>query len=80
MHQRPSRCWTWGTVSRGHLGPPQAAAEEHRQDRTITQPLGGCGVWGVQQRLRLPDREPVAQADPLGRDPFTRVIPAAKLD
>src|ERR1017187_5452682 len=37
-----------GDCERSHLGPPQAAAEKHRQDRTITQPLGGCGVWGVQ--------------------------------
>jgi hypothetical protein len=31
-----------------HLGPPQAAAQEHRQDRAVTQALGRRGVRSVQ--------------------------------
>jgi hypothetical protein len=59
-----------GDCERSHLGPPQAATEEHRQDCAVPQPLDRGGVRGVQQRLGLLDREPVAQADPLGCDPL----------
>jgi hypothetical protein len=50
---------------RRHLGPPQPAAQEHRKYRPVTQALGRRGVRGVQQRLRLLDREPVTQANAL---------------
>ena len=50
---------------RRHFGPPEAAAQEDRQDRTVAQSFGRGGIRGIQQRLRLPDREPVPQADPL---------------
>jgi hypothetical protein len=51
-----------------HLGPPQAAAQEHRQDGAVAEALGRGCVWCIQQRLRLPHRQPVPQADPLGCD------------
>ena len=36
-----------GDGERSHLGPPQAAAEEHRQDRAVPQPLDRRGVRGI---------------------------------
>ena len=39
-----------------HLGTPKAAAQQHRQDRTVAQPLGSGDVRGIQQRLGLPHR------------------------
>ena len=38
-----------------NLGAPEPAAEEHRQDRAVAQALSRGGIWGIQQRLRLPD-------------------------
>ena len=52
---------------RRHLGAPQSAAEKHGDDRSVPEAFGGRHVRGVEQRLRLPEREPVPQADALGR-------------
>jgi hypothetical protein len=32
---------------RRHLGASQSAAQEHRQDRAVPQPLGGGYIWRV---------------------------------
>jgi hypothetical protein len=57
-----------GDGERSHLRAPEPAAQEDRQDRAIPEPLGRGGVRRVQERLRLPHRQPVPQADPLGCD------------
>jgi L-ascorbate metabolism protein UlaG (beta-lactamase superfamily) len=44
-----------GDGERRHFGPAEAAAEEHRQDCAVAQPLGSGDVRGVEQRLRLLD-------------------------
>src|ERR1035437_3426099 len=55
-----------GDGERRHLGSPQAAAQEHRQDRTVAEAMRYAGIRSVQQRLGLPDRKPVPQADTFG--------------
>jgi hypothetical protein len=50
-----------GDGERCHFRPPQPAAQEDRQDRTVTEALPYAGIRSVQQRLRLPDRKPVRQ-------------------
>ncbi len=52
---------------RRHLGAPEPAAQEDRQNRTIAQALGGSDIRRVQQRLGLLHGKPVPQADALGR-------------
>src|ERR1017187_6618974 len=59
-----------GDCERSHLGPPEPAAQEHRQGRPVAQALGRGGIRGVQQLLGLLDGQPVPQADPLGCDPL----------
>ena len=44
-----------GNGERSHLGPPQPAAQEDRQDRAVAQALGRGGVRRVQEFLRLLD-------------------------
>jgi hypothetical protein len=51
---------------RRHLGAPQPTAQEYGQNRPVTEALRGGSVRRVQQRLRLPGREPVSKADALG--------------
>jgi hypothetical protein len=40
---------------RSHLGTPQPAAQEHRQDRAVAQPLGSGDIRHVEQLLGLLD-------------------------
>src|ERR1035438_5824198 len=54
-----------GDSERRHLGPPQPAAEEHREDSPVAEALGCGGIRGIQQRLRLPNREPVTETNAL---------------
>jgi hypothetical protein len=55
---------------RRHFGPPEAAAQEDRQDRAVAEALGRGCVWCIQQLLRLLDGEPIPQTDAFGRDPL----------
>lgn len=50
---------------RRHFGAPQSAAQEHRQDRPVTEPLGRGDVGRVQEPLSLLDRKPIPQSDTL---------------
>jgi hypothetical protein len=49
-----------GNGERCHLGPSEPAAQQHGQDRAITQSLGRGHVWSIQELLRLLDGEPVS--------------------
>src|ERR1035437_5571978 len=64
---------------RCHFRPPQPAAQEDRQDRTVTEALPYAGIRSVQQRLRLPDRKPVSQADTFGGDTLHSRNPIGQL-
>jgi hypothetical protein len=48
-----------------HLGSSQAAAQKDGYDGPIPQPLGGRGIGRAQERLCLPQRQPVPSADTL---------------
>jgi hypothetical protein len=61
---------------RGYLGPPQAAAEEYCEHRPVAQALLRGNVWRVEQRLGLPQRQPVADTNSLRRDPLDARDPA----
>src|SRR5260370_14903129 len=50
---------------RRHFGPPQAAAQEHSEDRTVPHALRSCGIRSVEELLRLLDGKPVPQANTL---------------
>ena len=64
---------------RRNLRPPQATAQENGEDRPIAEALIRRGVRSIQQRLRLPDREPIPKADAFGCHPLYAGDPAGQL-
>jgi hypothetical protein len=64
---------------RRHFRPPQPTSQQHCQDRPIAQSFPGADIRGIQQRLRLLDREPVSQPHALGRHPFDPRDPVRQL-
>lgn len=42
-----------GERERGHFGSSQAAAQQHGEDGSVTQPAEGRSIWCAQQGLRL---------------------------
>src|ERR1035437_3562813 len=77
MHHRPSRCWTWPTVSAAtsdRLSPqPRSTARIARSRKPWVVAASGVfsRVWACRMESQLPRRTP------LEATPFTRVIPLA---
>jgi len=56
----------------GDLGPPYGAAEQDGDDGAVAQSLGRRDVRRVQERLGLPECEPVSGTHPDGLRAFSR--------
>ena len=52
-----------GERERRHFGSPKSAAEQDGQDGAIAKPAKVRDVGRAQERLRLPLRQPVPDAD-----------------
>src|ERR1035437_1271453 len=77
MHHRPSRCWTWGTVSAAtsdrRSPQPRSTARIARSRRPLVAVASGAfnSVCACRTVSQFPKRTP------LDATPFTRVIPLA---
>jgi hypothetical protein len=63
MHQRPVALLNVAKRERRHLGAPQSATKQDRENSAITQAFVGGDIWRVQDPLRLLCRQPVSKPD-----------------